>query len=110
MNASAVLRACAISVACAAGWGVLFASRVCIPRRKPLLRSDDMDQAREYAGRIVALAGGKYQYRGVKALGKGLTHLRRVRLDTARHRCWNGSTVRYARAIERVVDGQSIIC
>ena len=41
-----------------------------------MLESDDMEQAREYAGRIVALTGGKALYWRDKALGKGLTHLR----------------------------------
>lgn len=43
---------------------------------KALLGSDDMEQARDYAARIVALTGGKALYWCVKALGKGLTHLR----------------------------------
>ncbi len=43
---------------------------------KALLGSDDIEQAREYAGRIVALTGGKALRWCVKALRKGLTHLR----------------------------------
>ena len=35
-----------------------------------------MEQAREYAGRMVALTGDKALYWRVKALEKGLTHLR----------------------------------
>ena len=60
---------------------------------KALLGSDDMGQAREYAGRIVALTGDKALYWRVKALEKRLTHLRRGRLNTGRHRCWSGSTL-----------------
>ena len=41
-----------------------------------LFGADDMEQAREYADRIVALTGGKALYWRVKALDKGLTHLR----------------------------------
>ena len=41
-----------------------------------LLGSDDMEQAREHADRIVALTGGKALRWCVKALRKGLTHLR----------------------------------
>lgn len=43
---------------------------------KALLRADDMGQAREYAGRIMALTGGRALYWCVKALDKELTHLR----------------------------------
>ena len=43
---------------------------------KALLESDDMEQAREHAGRIVALTRGKALLWRVKALRKGLTHLR----------------------------------
>ena len=43
---------------------------------KALLVSDDMDQARKRSGRIVALTDGKALYWCVKALEKGLTHLR----------------------------------
>ena len=43
---------------------------------KALLGSDDMEQARSYAGRIVALTGGKALRWRVKALENGLTHLR----------------------------------
>ena len=43
---------------------------------KTLLESDDIEQARAYAGRIVALTGGKALYWCVKALEKGLAHLR----------------------------------
>ena len=44
---------------------------------KALLGSDDddMEQARDYARRIVALTGGKALYWRVKALDKGLTRL-----------------------------------
>ena len=42
---------------------------------KALLESNDMEQARERAGRIVALTGGKARHWRVKALEKGLTHL-----------------------------------
>ena len=41
-----------------------------------LLGLDDMDQTRDYAGRIVALTRGKALHWRVKALRKGLTHLR----------------------------------
>ena len=44
---------------------------------KVLLGSDDMDQARKCAGQIVALTRGKALYWRVKALEKGLAHLRR---------------------------------
>ena len=40
-----------------------------------MLESDDIEQARDYAGWIVALTGGKARYWRVKALGKWLTHL-----------------------------------
>ena len=43
---------------------------------RALLGSEDMEQAREYAGRIVALTGGKARHWCNKALRKGLTHLR----------------------------------
>lgn len=43
---------------------------------KALLGSDEMEQAREYADRVVALTGGKALYWRFKALDKGLTHLR----------------------------------
>ena len=43
---------------------------------KALLDADDMEQARDYAGRIVALMGGKAFYWRVKALERGLAHLR----------------------------------
>ena len=43
---------------------------------KALLGVDDMEQARAYAGRIVALTGGKAIYWRVKALRKELPHLR----------------------------------
>ena len=43
---------------------------------KALLYADDMEQAREHAGRIVALTRGKALRWRVKALRKGLTHLR----------------------------------
>ena len=43
---------------------------------KALLDADDKEQARERAGRIVALARGKALRWCVKALRKGLTHLR----------------------------------
>ena len=76
---------------------------------KALLGSDDMEQAREHAGRIVALTGGKALYWCVKALRKGLTHLR-ARLDTAQHRCWSVSTVRYGRASGWVLCGQFTTC
>ena len=46
------------------------------PEAKALLESDDADQARKHAGRIVALTGGKAPYWRVKALEKGLAHLR----------------------------------
>ena len=36
----------------------------------------DMEQARAYAGRMLALTSGKSLYWRVKALGKGMTHLR----------------------------------
>ena len=42
---------------------------------KALLDADDMEQARERAGRIVALTRGKALRWRVKALRKGLTHL-----------------------------------
>ena len=77
---------------------------------KALLGSEDMEQAREYARRIVALTGGKALYWCVKALDKGLTHLRTGERDTAQHRCWSGSTVRYGRASGWVVCGQSTTC
>ena len=41
-----------------------------------LLGSDDMKRSRAYAGRIVALTSDKALYRRVKALRKGLPHLR----------------------------------
>ena len=50
--------------------------KVGISKAKTLLGSDDMEQARKYVGRIVALAGGKAWHWYVKALRKGLTHLR----------------------------------
>ena len=43
---------------------------------KALLESNDMEQAQEYAGRIIALTREKAIYWCVKALEKGLTHLR----------------------------------
>ena len=43
---------------------------------KALLGSDDIEQARGHAGRIVALTRGKALRWRVKALRKGLTHLR----------------------------------
>ena len=43
---------------------------------KALLGSDDMEQARDYAGRIVALTGGNALHWCDKALDKGLTYLR----------------------------------
>ena len=43
---------------------------------KALFGSDDMEQARGSARRIVALTGGKALRWPYKALGKGLTHLR----------------------------------
>ena len=44
---------------------------------KALLDADDIEQAREHAGRIVALSHGKALRWRVKALEKGLTHLRK---------------------------------
>ena len=75
-----------------------------------LLESDDMDQARECAGRVVPLTGIKALYWCVKALRKGLTHLRQARLDTARHGYWSGSTGRYEPTSGWVLCGQSTIC
>ena len=43
---------------------------------KAPLGSDDMEQARDYTRRIVALTGGNALYWPDKALDKGLTHLR----------------------------------
>lgn len=43
---------------------------------KALLGADDMEQARDYARRIMALTDGKALHWCVKALDKGLTHLR----------------------------------
>ena len=50
--------------------------RVGFSDAKALLGSDDMEQARDYARRIVALTDGKALLWRVKALDKGLTHLR----------------------------------
>ena len=69
-----------------------------------------MDQARDYAGRIVGLTGGKSLYWRVKALGKGLAHLRtgetRYRVPSLLERF----NVRYGRVIGWVSCGQSITC
>ena len=43
---------------------------------KALREADHMEQARDYARRIVALTGGKALYWRNKTLRKGLTHLR----------------------------------
>lgn len=43
---------------------------------KALLESDAMERARGYAGRIVAVTGGKARYWRVKTLRKGMTHPR----------------------------------
>ena len=74
---------------------------------KALLESDDMEQARKYAGRIVALTSGKALYRCVKALEKGLTHLR-----TGETRCRATSLLerfnREIRARERMGTGWTV--
>ena len=49
--------------------------KVGMAEAKALRGSDDMERARERAGRIVALTGGNALYWRVKALEKGLTHL-----------------------------------
>ena len=77
---------------------------------KALLGANDMEQARECAGRIVALTDGKAIYWRVKAFSKGLTHLRTGRDYTAQHRCWSGSIVRYGRASGWVGRGLPITC
>ena len=52
--------------------------KVGFSKAKALLESDDRERARGYAGRIVALTGGKALYWRVKALENGLTHPSRL--------------------------------
>lgn len=52
------------------------------------------------------VAGGNALRWYIKALGKGLTHLRTGGRDAARHHCWSGSSVRCGRVSGWVLYGQ----
>ena len=70
-----ILRVSCVSFTCCASASATLGSAG-FSDAKTLLGSNDMEQARGYTSRIIALTGEKALYWRNKALGKGLTHLR----------------------------------